>query len=469
MGQYENPTIITDRSSEILAAGIMNVGDIISKYASTVVAKNKQKAKEDEEVDSQIDKVRTWQYSAEAKIMDKFGEGNGNFMNQIKPLVKANLGRQGEIQLKLARSKDRAEKDALLSQMATLEDQFKKNVEGVQNFIIDVQTAAKNPKAVYLNSPEYNSAEIFTGLNTFASGQPGDISVSENENGTWGFTATPKGGPGGSEKPVSFNSGWYADGRNKSVTNESDIIDQAYTEAMKTSLKDGKFSDGNFTRQALSTIRVIKNDKMEDVGEQEGTETIDILDPTIFDKPIKTAAIGATAQAFGIGAQALDKQAAYKKIAREGDPTSYDEFMLANSDLSDEQINEKLTLMTESAIYEKTHAYLNDQFNSKKQGDKVVYYKSVSYTPTKEIKKLKVKAPTETELKYSATKKKIEGLAKEGKPFYYKGSGNLKYYISRNAKGQIEFYEPDESTGAIVKVGKDFTDEEALEAIKGVR
>jgi hypothetical protein len=253
------------------------------------------------------------------------------------------------------------------------------------------------------------------------------------------------------------------------VTNESDIIDQAYTEAMKTSLKDGKFSDGNFTRQALSTSRVIKNDKMEDVGEQEGTETIDILDPTIFDKPIKTAAIGATAQAFGIGAQALDKQAAYKKIAREGDPTSYDEFMLANSDLSDEQINEKLTLMTESAIYEKTHTYLNDQFNSKKQGDKVVYYKSVGYTPTKEIKKLKVKAPTETELKYSATKKKIEGLAKEGKPFYYKGSGNLKYYISRNAKGQIEFYEPDESTGAIVKVGKDFTDEEALEAIKGVR
>jgi hypothetical protein len=98
-----------------------------------------------------------------------------------------------------------------------------------------------------------------------------------------------------------------------------------------------------------------------------------------------------------------------------------------------------------------------------------VYYNSVGYIPTKEIKKLKVKALTETQLKYSATKKKIEGLAKEGKPFYYKGSGNLKYYISRNAKGQIEFYEPDESTGAIVKVGKDFTDEEALEAIKGVR
>jgi hypothetical protein len=469
MGQYENPTIITDRSSEILAAGIMNVGDIISKYASTVVAKNKQKAKEDEEVDSQIDKVRTWQYSTEAKIMDKFGEGNGNFMNQIKPLVKANLERQGEIQLKLARSKDRAEKDALLSQMATLEDQFKKNVEGVQNFIIDVQTTAQSPKAVYLNSPEYNSAEIFTGLNTFASGQPGDISVSENENGTWNFIATPKGGPGGSAKPVSFNSGWYADGKNKSVTNESDIVDKAYAEAMKTSLKDGKFSDGNFTRQTLSTSRIVKNDKMEDVGEQEGTEDISILDSTIFDKPIKTAAIGATAQAFGIGAQALDKQAAYKKIAREGDPASYDEFMLSNSNLSNEQINEKLTLMMQEAISEKKQDYLKDQFNFKEQGDKIVYYNSVKFTPTKEIKKSKVKAPTETERKYNATKKKIEGLAKGSEPFYYKGSGNLKYYISRNAKGKIEFYEPDESTGAIVKVGKDFTDEEALEAIKGVR
>jgi hypothetical protein len=429
MGSYENPAIITDKSGEILAQGLTNVGNIFSQYAATLATKKKAEAEEVKQFDRQVDAVKAWEYGTAGQLSEKLGTGYGAFIDQVKPFVAEDLANISKAKVQLLKAKSREEKDTILKQISDLEQIYKTNVAGIESILGDVQTSAENTDANYLNGIIGTSSQLYTGYGILNGSQPGKITLSRGEKGNWVVNAAPSGdGPSKDIPPVSIDSFWMSDPKNRTVSNKPTFINDVTNEIFKTT----NLNENNFSDQHMRASRDILKEDGSVAQKTTGIENRKILDVSIYDKPTENLVKASMTASFGPGVSLLERQGIYNSIVGEGDPVSYEEFLQVNASLSEKERNDKLLEMGIETIKAKQQEELKKQYKYEERDGKIIFYTPTGYKADKvEDAKNKGKTYKPTVAEKQKAKAKSEIMNLKGDEQFNFAKGNFNKYVKK--------------------------------------
>ena len=432
MGSYENPAIITDKSGEILAQGLTNVGNIFSQYAATLATKKKAEAEETKEINRQVDKIKAWEYGTAGQLYEKLGTGYAALIDQVKPFVAEDLANISKAQLQLLKAKSREEKDTILKQISELQQIYNTNVAGIESILGDVQTSAGNTDANYLNGVIGTSSQVYTGYSILNGSQPGKITMSRGEKGNWIVNAAPSvDGPSKDIPPVSIDSFWMSDPKNRTVSNKPTFINDVTNEIFKTT----SLNENNFSDQYMQASRDILKEDGSVAQKTTGVENRKVLDVSIYDKPTENLVKASMAASFGSGVSLLERQGIYNSIVGEGDPVSYDEFLQVNASLSEKERNDKLLEMGIETVKAKQQEELKKLYKYEEKDGKIIFYTPTGYRADRVEEagdKGKPRNPTQAQIKKEAGITSLKKL-KEGEQFNFI-PGNFNKYVKKVGK-----------------------------------
>ena len=429
MGSYENPAIITDKSSEILAQGLTNVGEIFSRYATTVVEKKKIEAEETRQFNKQVDAVKAWEYSVAGQTFEGLGSGNEALVEKYKPFIAEDLAAIGRAKVRLLKANSREEKDFLLKEISNLEQIYSKNVKGIEGQLINAQAAAENADASYLDGINGTDTQMFTYFSIINGQQPGEVKISRGEKGSWVASALPSAdGPSKDIAPISMDTFWLGDPKNVLVTKKSNFSESMAKEVFKTT----KVDTNNFADEYMSTTRDIVGEDGKVINKISGIEKRKILDVNIYTKPTEDTARAGIAAAFASGTPLADMQSVYKDIAREGDPLSYNAFLKENALLSQKEKTDKLFNMALIAVKQQENSILSTVYGVDTRDGSQVFFSAGEFVQQKQSSTSNPKTPSRLETKKQEGRKELKKL-KEGDQFNF-AQGNFNKYVKKVGK-----------------------------------